>query len=478
MKTKLPLTLVLSLFALLGLNQKSVAQACSVKNLLIKVNNITSTPTSCVVNADISWIQDANFGNKYSNVHIWSSSNYPSPVLSYAKPPTAAELANAIGTLVIKDPSSATPTLNATYPPASGVRMVGITAGTVLTRTANSPSTGLDSFHVSNVNLTLSGTNSCSQNFILKADVWSSQSNSDQTVQCANANGTFTTPDVQIGGSILCLSPRKFQLLISTTYTSTVTFTYSVYADTDNSGGYSESDPIIYSGNGNAISGTPYNSGLIPYTDYPTNNLSVVVFVTGNPIAATGLLTNGCSLPVKYKSFEATRESASLVTLKWTTAMEQINTGFEIQRKDGNGIFKAIAFVNSKTKDGSSWTELSYVYKDQNSFEGMSQYRIAQVDQDGKRTFSTIAVVNGKQSIGTTILIYPNPAVNGTTMAVFNNSDQKDIILTDMSGKVIKTASNLSTNNYQLTGLKSGMYILKVVNLRKNEIVIEKISVR
>jgi len=466
----------LALMLLVGLNSKSNAQACSVKNLTVKVNSITSTPTSCVVNVDITWIQDANGGNKFANVHLWTSANYPATPLKYSKPPTATELANSLGTIVIKNPSSVTPTLNATYPPNSSVRMVGATSSTQLTRTANYPSAGLDSFRISNVTLTLSGTNSCASNFILKGDVWSSQANNDATVQCASANGTFTTTDVSVSGLITCSNPRQYQLLIGTVSQTPVSFTYSVYADTDNSGSYSATDVLINNGSGTAVSGTRFNSGLVSYSGYPTSNLSVVVFVVGNPIAASGMITNGCALPVKYKSFEATRESSSLVSLKWSTSMEQNNSGFEIQRKDGNGSFRTIQFINSKADGGQSSIDLSYSIKDQNIFEGMTQYRIAQVDFDGHKAFSTIAVVNGEAGAATTALVYPNPAVNGTTTVVFNNSDQKDIYLTDMSGRMVRSVANLSVSTYQLSGLKSGLYILKVVNARKNEVITEKIT--
>ena len=471
-------TATLALLVLLGLNQQTYAQACSVRNLTVKVNSITSTANSCIINADITWIQDANGGNKFSNVHIWTSTDYPSTLIDYSKPPTKTELANSLGTIVVNNPSTTTPTLDTKYPQDASVKLVGITTATRLSRTADYPAKGLDSFRVSNVNLTLSGTNSCAGTFILKGDVWSSQATHDQTVQCANANSTFTTTDVSITGLIACTNPRQVQLLISTASQTPVNFTYKVYADVDNSGSYSVLDVPVISGSGSTISSARFDSGMMPYIGYPTQNLSIVVNVAGNPVAATGMITSGCTLPVKYKNFEATRESNSLVGLKWTTTWEQNNMGFEIQRKDGNGTFKTVQFVNSKSKDGQSSIELNYSFKDQNIFEGMTQYRFAQIDMDGHKALSTIAVVNGKKGAATTVLIYPNPAAQGSTTVVFNNTDLKDIYVTDISGRVIRAVSNLAGNTYQLTGLKSGVYILKVINQKSNELITEKISAK
>jgi len=233
------------------------SQACNVSNLRIKVNSIVSTNSSCQVDATISWIQQSNSANKFTNFHIWTSANYPGTLYNYSKPPTAAQLANSLGTFVINNPGSSTPSFNGGYPPASGVPLIASTASTVVSKTANTPSAGKDSFNVSHVLITLSNTVSCSSHFILKADIWSAQASNDQTVQCFTTNGTFATADVNVAGQITCTSPRKFQTTISTTSPGTVSFDYQVYADEAHTGSYTQSDPMIYSGSSTGTNGAP-----------------------------------------------------------------------------------------------------------------------------------------------------------------------------------------------------------------------------
>jgi len=462
-----PATLVFLSFFMLAHPGAVYSQACMVSNLRIKVNSITTTSTSCQVNATISWIQQSNGGNKFTNFHIWPSTTYPNPVLSYSKPPTSSDLAQSLGTFVIDNPGGSTPTFDGSYPPAAGVPLITKTASTVVTKVSNTPSAGSDSFNVSNVLVTLSNTVSCSNHFILKADIWSSQSNSDNAVQCFNTNGTFATTDVNITGQITCSNPRQFQTTISTSSSTTVNFNYQVYADQAHTGSFAQSDPQIYSGSGSTTSGTSFNSGQINNTSYPNDNLIVVAQVSGNPVSTFGVITNNCPtpLPVTLVYFNARWTEGSGVLLSWETATEQNNKGFEVQRKTGTGDFQTIAFIPSKALNGSSDGILSYEYIDAGTFNGDVEYRLAQVDLDGQMKYSPLAKVkevNNKES--GLFSAYPNPSPDGVVTLSFRNTDNRDILVIDICGKIIKHVSEVSANHYTLSGLRAGVYILKVIN--------------
>ena len=401
MKSILHLSTLLTVALFITANPANVySQACNVSNLRIKVNNITSTSTSCQVDASISWIQQSNSANKFTNFHIWASTNYPGAT-SYSKPPTATQLAGSLGTFVIDNPGSSTPGFDGGYPPASGVPLITSTASTVVSKTANTPLAGKDSFNVSHVLITLSNTVSCSSHFILKADIWSCQGNGDQTVQCYTTNGTFTTADVNVAGQITCPYPRKFKATVSTTSASPVSFNYQVYADEAHTGTFAQFDPMIYSGSGTTINGTSFGSGLINNAYYPSNNLIVVVQVSSNPISTFGLIANTCvtSLPVTLLSFDGKRKEGSGVRLTWETAIEQNNKGFEVQRKTEGGSFETIAFVPSKASNGASNTLLSYEYIDDQIVKGDVAYRLIQVDLDGQMKYSSVVLVKGNDIV-------------------------------------------------------------------------------
>ncbi|MDO6435122.1 T9SS type A sorting domain-containing protein [Flavitalea sp. BT771] len=479
MKAFLPsATLLVVAFLMLAHPAKVHSQACNVSKLRIKVNNIISTGSSCQVNATISWIQQSNSANKFTNFHIWTGANYPSLLISYSKPPSPADLANSLGTFVIDNPGSSNPTLDSGYPPAAGVPLIAQTASTVVSKTPNVPAAGMDSFNVSNVLITLSSTVSCSSHFILKADVWSGQSSSDQTVQCFTTNGTFATADVNIAGQISCTTPRQFNTTISTSSPGVVSFNYQVYADEAHTSSYDPSDPLIYSGSGTATNGANFTSGPISYSSYSRDNLIVVVQVAGNPISTFGLITNTCpvTLPVNFVYFKGQRMEGSGVMLSWGTAMEQNDKGFEVQRKTGTGDFQDIAFISSKAPEGNSSLPLSYDFLDAGSYEGNGEYRLVQIDIDGQKHYSPLVVVKGKER-SLLLSVYPTPSQNGAVTLSFGDAGPKDILVSDISGRIVKKVQEVATTRYLLSGLRGGIYILKVIDNSNNQTDISKIIV-
>jgi hypothetical protein len=171
----------------------------------------------------------------------------------------------------------------------------------------------------------------------------------------------------------------------------------------------------------------------------------------------------GIVLPVTMKSFIVKRDRSN-VSVAWTTASEQNNRGFNIQRSLGNGNWETVAFVRSAAASGNSSSDLSYSYSDINNFRGVSQYRLQQVDADGKASYSEIRTVRGEQQAGKT-LVYPNPTSNGVVKLIFDGAaGKRNIIVSDMSGRVVKQWQNVTSDNLQITDLNPGMYMIRVVD--------------
>ncbi|RPD45153.1 T9SS type A sorting domain-containing protein [Paracnuella aquatica] len=183
-------------------------------------------------------------------------------------------------------------------------------------------------------------------------------------------------------------------------------------------------------------------------------------------------------LPVKFTSFTAARNKANKqqVDLTWTTAQEQNNKGFYLQRKTGNE-WKDVAFVFSAAEGGNSSEALTYRFKDANTHPGVSQYRLLQVDLDGKATYSNIVSLMG-DTPKSSVVIYPNPAVGGNVNLVFADGESaKQVLVSDLSGRVVQQARNITTASHAISGLKTGFYTIKVTNTKTGETVVEKIIV-
>ncbi len=149
------------------------------------------------------------------------------------------------------------------------------------------------------------------------------------------------------------------------------------------------------------------------YTWYETSNLSASIgsgqtspilrpsATTSYTVVATGACTNAqdavqaivnpCVLPVELIEFKTNCEHQSLV-LNWSTASEDQNAYFTIQRADERMIFQELARI---TAAGNSNALTQYAWVDENPLEGMSYYRLFQTDFDGTvKELSTISAIN------------------------------------------------------------------------------------
>ena len=182
-------------------------------------------------------------------------------------------------------------------------------------------------------------------------------------------------------------------------------------------------------------------------------------------------------LPVKFSSFTATRSNSSAVAINWTTASESNNKGFNVQ-KYVNGEWKTIAFVFSQTTNGTSSSALSYSYTDQNNEKGITQYRIQQVDLDGKFAYSDIRAIRGDGSLSK-LVVYPNPSTDGKVNVVFeDNLGVRDVQVSDMQGKVIRSFKGVTNNILVIERLTSGFYTIKVTNRTTSGSSVQKVVIK
>ncbi len=134
------------------------------------------------------------------------------------------------------------------------------------------------------------------------------------------------------------------------------------------------------------------------------------------------------------------------VMLKWTTASENNNKGFYIERQNGNSDWQTLAFVNKKATMGISATDLNYNFTDLNELNGLTQYRLRQIDIDTRPTLSDVRIVKGfGQQFN--LSVFPNPSKDGQIVVLMNKADQAaDITLIDMSGKITAQWNHFTGN--------------------------------
>jgi hypothetical protein len=180
---------------------------------------------------------------------------------------------------------------------------------------------------------------------------------------------------------------------------------------------------------------------------------------------ATYHIVFDAALPVTLIDFKANKQNTS-VLLTWATTKEFNNKGFDIMRSlDGNQWIK-IGFVASAAADGNSSAKLNYRHIDQSPLNGLNQYRLHQMDIDGRVTVSNIEVVDfSKES---KISMQPNPAKQSVTIQGLSGNEQVRII--DATGRIVKELEATSSMvRINLEGLAEGIY---QVNVYQNNLVI------
>jgi len=245
---------------------------------------------------------------------------------------------------------------------------------------------------------------------------------------------------------------------------------YRVFADVNGDGYFTPTSDTLLQGNTTFTVGA--NSfininGPVPIGNVNQNVFLVFTQTTGNASGASRvilLLSAQCApLAVTFGSFSAARINASTVLLKWETINEINNSGFVIQRNMDNNNWQNGSFINTQAVGGNSSTSLFYTFNDINSNKGITQYRIKQVDIDGRLRFSETRLVRGDGQNGK-VIVYPNPSPDGRVNIVFeDNQGLRDITLTDMSGRKMKQWNGINNNTLQVENLGTGIYTLSIM---------------
>ncbi|GAA4426595.1 hypothetical protein GCM10023188_08850 [Pontibacter saemangeumensis] len=176
-------------------------------------------------------------------------------------------------------------------------------------------------------------------------------------------------------------------------------------------------------------------------------------------------------LPVELISFDGAVKKEG-VELSWSTASEQDNSHFEIERSADGKVFEQVGKVDGH---GNSTTKISYRFTDHTPLTGQSYYRLRQVDFNGQHEYSKVIAVSvgadGADALQ--VVLAPNPCPNGNCQISIRNAvgaQETRLELTDLSGRLLYTttvrhASNRTTvlPMQALQGYK-GLYILSAVS--------------
>ncbi len=478
--------LTLCMLCVGGMYISSNAQ-CTFANPGVKINGTPYTDPvtgQCIMNIDLYFDILHNSGGKYFWIHIWPTSSYPNHSYTPASnvPTTSlisggnGVLDNSIATFGMYHKSPALYMLPS-YPPDAnvpnfqyaGLSITEIEGGGILP--------GSDRYTLTGLNLSLPLGCNISQSFT--ADLWESQASSAQTVACYTKGVVFYANDPTVRGLLFCQVPRQYRFDISTIIQSkSVDINYNVYID-NGDGIYNKTTDNINVHSGNVTldnANNSYHSPVLGYEPYSYTKpqcdraLWVVVTSLSIPNEIYARIDNNCiPLAVKFLSFSAIRKNSN-VELAWTTASEENNKGFFVERKYGNADWTVLGFVPSAATEGNSDMQLSYAFTDPNAANGISLYRIRQVNFDNRTSFSDVRTVSGLEQ-NTRVVVFPNPSQNGQLNILLNNlQHEASISLINMNGGIVKEWNNITNSQLNISNVPSGLYTLRVWIKGTNEV--------
>jgi hypothetical protein len=202
---------------------------------------------------------------------------------------------------------------------------------------------------------------------------------------------------------------------------------------------------------------------------YTSNNGEVMYEALPNVGTANRgdiILQESGELPVELISFSASVKNG-LVILKWETATEINNYGFEVLRKTPYTDWRKIGFVEG---NGTSNSPNHYLFVDKDLIDAnIFQYKLKQVDNDGQFEYSSMIEVKVKPTHFELYQNYPNPFNPATkikysiakaglvTIGIYNSVGEQAALLVN---------ENKSAGNFEVefvgTDLPSGVYFYKL----------------
>ena len=171
-------------------------------------------------------------------------------------------------------------------------------------------------------------------------------------------------------------------------------------------------------------------------------------------------------LPAVLTYFTAKAVNNEVVQLEWGTSSELKLERFDIERSPDGKTFKTF---DSVPANGSAQQTEDYFVLDEAPLQGLSYYRLRQVDLDGSVNYSDIRSVEiAGKGLGQ-LRLYPNPARQRTRLTIANESTGKDALirLYQLDGRIAQEQSVRIRNGFNqfdlsLQDLPAGQYYVKL----------------
>ncbi len=199
------------------------------------------------------------------------------------------------------------------------------------------------------------------------------------------------------------------------------------------------------------------NGAIIAWTDLRTT--------LDYDIYSSKLFPNG-ALPLNILSFNASAGNGN-VTLIWNTENEINASHFDVEFSLDGITFKKLATVKANNLPGKN----KYHFVHTGVTDNILFYRLKQFDLDGKVAYSKTEKINISKA--TQITVYPNPAADFIRLKNIDPAVVAQVQFISSDGRLLLAAKANSLMQFNISHLKPGSYLLKIIRKDKSTGVIQ-----
>lgn len=207
------------------------------------------------------------------------------------------------------------------------------------------------------------------------------------------------------------------------------------------------------------------STSITPSVSIPNNTNYIRVYfankVSGSNIGVDDFNVTS-TLPVTFTGFDV-KPYNNNVLVSFSTASEQNNAHFEIERSQDGVNFNLAGYIKGS---GNSLTAQHYRFVDEQPYNGISYYRIKQVDFDGKSSYTKIRNVRIESNI-----LKISPRNTDGRIDINTNDTSYDVNVYNIRGqKVYHFPTLFGTQSIFIDHLKPGLYFIEVNGIGFREI--------
>ena len=278
--------------------------------------------------------------------------------------------------------------------------------------------------------------------------------------EAQGAGGTTSLPTADASGTAAMSAGAGKVVLCNTT--SALSGTNPTGSQIIDFVGYGSANS--YEGSGPAIGPSDNSQAVSRKNNGQDTDDNLADFVTSSPHPENS--ANALPVEMTMLVVKANRLSAEL---HWSTATETYNFGFDVERKTATADWLKVGFVAGA---GTSTSLHNYAYTDNVGQAGWYDYRIKQIDKDGKFKYSSVTQVE----VGAVAKIlslganYPNPFNPSTSIEFSVPTDGRVMLkIYNMLGQEVATlfdgeatAGRLLKATFDASRLSSGVYFSRL----------------